>query len=191
MTINSRNNFTQRKIIRKQLIQVQHRSDFKKNFMRSLANDCNLIIISPFITAIKPWKSINEFAKFFLNKHSGTLSFVTRPPSHDQGLLDSSMADLLSAIGVNLIIRSQPPLHSKIYFFDYFTGDYTAYIGSANFTKGGFENNDESIVKIRSTDHKTSILKEVTRLTGNGAVPYNVWRSRNADQINNHRRNHE
>ena len=157
-------------------IDIQSRQVFQKSFLNSLTKNCNLTIISPFVTTIRPWKSIEDFAKFFLKRHSGDLILVTRPPGAAEGILDLTNAERLSAMGVDLRIRSRPPLHSKIYLFEYSSGEYTAYLGSANFTKGGFERNDESVARLRAAGNRAAIIKEVSRLTGQGAFPYDVWR---------------
>ncbi len=157
-------------------LQIQQTRAFQKSFHSSLTRQCRLTIISPFITAVKPWSSVLDFARFFLQRHGSGLTLVTRPPGADLALLSPADADGLANMGVDLKIRNKPTLHSKIYFFEYEQGDYTAYIGSANFTKGGFSTNDETVAQLRTASDKSEILKEVNRLKSKGAFPYHHWR---------------
>ncbi len=101
---------------------------------------------------------------------------VTRPPGSERETLSLQEAEILVGMGVDLKIRKQPPLHSKIYFFSFQEGDYTAFVGSANFTIGGFERNDESVAFFRDARHRKIIDKEVDRLTKYGSLPFNHWR---------------
>lgn len=58
------------------------------------------------------------------------------------------------------ILRGQVFVHSKLYIID----GKVAYVGSANFTKAGFDYNYESVVKITDEDAIKQIYYEVKRL---------------------------
>ena len=157
---------------------MQQTKVFNMSFHRAIRRPCSLTIVSPFVTTIKPWKSILQFSHFFMARHSRPLTLITRPPSTGNGTLSDNEARALCNLGVNLKIRNQPPLHSKIYLFEYDIGDYAAFIGSANFTKGGFEINDETVVCLRFASKKADVLDEIRRFDGRGCFPFSIWQSR-------------
>jgi phosphatidylserine/phosphatidylglycerophosphate/cardiolipin synthase-like enzyme len=119
---------------------------------------------------------MSEFARFVLSRGETELMIVTRPPGSESETLSLEEAEVLVSLGVDLKIRCKPPLHSKIYFFSFIEGDYTAFVGSANFTKGGFERNDESIACFKDKQYRKTVNKELERLTQVGAFPYNYWK---------------
>jgi phosphatidylserine/phosphatidylglycerophosphate/cardiolipin synthase-like enzyme len=172
-------------------IEIEQTKLFRQSFNNSLTRPCKLTIVSPFVTAIKPWPSVLAFATFFLRRHTLGLTLVTRPPGTASALLSQNEAEQLENMGVDLKIRSQPTLHSKIYLFEYEQGDYTAFIGSANFTQGGFSNNDETVTKFRTANEKSAILREVKRLNGHGAFPYHYWRKITKSRQGLQRADHE
>lgn len=162
-----------------QTITIEQTRIFARSFHYAMSRQCNLTIVSPFITGFKPWNSILEFARFFIQRQSRPFTLITRPPVSADSVLSPSEAIGLAAMGIDLKIRNQPTLHSKIYLFEFDEGDYTAFIGSANLTRGGFERNDETVAKFRSANEKSEILAEIKRLNGLGAFPFEHWRSMN------------
>ncbi len=133
---------------------------------------------------MKGWGTVLEFAKFVISRGTERLEIVTCPPLADDHKQDSpnvitrNEAELISAEGVSLKIR-ETNLHAKLYYFEFDDPKrYAAFIGSANFTMGGFERNDETMVRIEHPDHHSEVLREVTRLSTFGSFPYHIWKTR-------------
>ena len=76
-------------------------------------------------------------------------------------------------------IRLKPNLHSKLYQFEFPDGDSAGFVGSANFTIGGFERNDETVAYFRNMEDNTLISKEFDRLNGHGSIPFIQWKALN------------
>ncbi|MGI9250141.1 MAG: restriction endonuclease PLD domain-containing protein [Pseudohongiellaceae bacterium] len=148
-----------------------------------MTRDCKLTIVSPYISAFGRWKSIIEFSRFFMARHARPYTLITRPPGPAGLTLDQAIK--LCNMGIDLRIRTRPPLHSKIYLFKYDDGDYTAFIGSANLTLGGFKRNDETVARFRFVSRKSEILTEVQRLSELGATPFENWKMKNRFDIKN------
>jgi len=152
---------------------------FRNRFFQSLQRRPNeLIIVSPFISTIPGFKKITHFARFVRSRDDATLLIVTRPPTSGRETITFEEATVLESLGVDLRIRTRPLLHSKVYRFQFSEGDYSAFVGSANLTIGGFERNDESVALFRDPGHRKTVDKEVDRLTSYGAFPFNSWKAR-------------
>lgn len=166
-------------------IRVHPTRQFASSFRALLAEGPSaLTIVSPFLTAVRGWGSVLHFSKFVLSRGTSKLEIVTCPPlSDNHGLewpncITQSEADLIEAAGVLLKIR-EPNLHSKVYYFEFADPKrYAAFIGSGNFTSGGFERNDETMVRIEHPDDHLEVLREVERLSAYGSFPYHIWKSR-------------
>lgn len=142
-----------------------------------------LTAISPFLGSLPDFSSVVEFARFFLRNDDSSFTLVTRPPRKrpemgTERVLDEAQAQALVTLGVDLRIRKGPPLHSKIYRFQLLGGAQVSFVGSANFTIGGFRNNDETVVFLASPPENTQVNREVARLVGPGAFPYTEWNIR-------------
>ena len=159
----------------KEDIKIEQTRVFCRSFSSALQRKCKLTLISPFVTDFGPWTSILHFANFFINRQERPFTLITRPPSNSNGRLNRNDAARLASLGIDLKFRSKPPLHSKVYLFEYDDGDYTAFVGSANLTRGGFERNDESVAKIRTSSERSTIVTEIARLNGRGAFPFEYW----------------
>ena len=170
---------------KKDSIKIEQTRVFCKFFSSALQRKCKLTLISPYVTDFGPWTSIIQFANFFISRQDRPFTLITRPPSDSNGRLNPNDAVRLSTLGIDLKFRSKPPLHSKVYLFEYDDGDYTAFIGSANLTRGGFERNDETVAKIRTSSERSSIVSEIERLNGKGAFPFEYWVTRSKRTIYN------
>jgi len=158
-------------------VEVLPTKSFKSKFLMSVGRcPVEMILISPYMGAIPGYSSSIDFARFVLSRDATRLMIVTRPPSSEKETLSVQEAEILERMGVDLRVRTQPPLHSKVYFFLFQEGDYSAFVGSANFTIGGFKRNDESVAFFRDVGHRTVIDKEVRRLTTFGAFPFSQWK---------------
>ena len=81
-------------------------------------------------------------------------------------------------LGVDLRFRHSPPLHSKVYWFQYREGDEEAFVGSANMTTGGLSRNDETVARFLEAADITKVTRELDRLSGLGTLPFRLWRAR-------------
>lgn len=136
-----------------------------------------LKIVSPFITAFPPYKRTSDFCVDAIKRGVSKILIVTRPPESDVATLTKIEADLLVNNGVDLRIRTSPTLHSKIYVFLYEANRFAAFVGSANFTKGGFVDNDETVTFIQKLDDRLPVFREIERLEKQGAFPYSHWKT--------------
>lgn len=166
-------------------IRVHPTRQFSASFRSLLAEGpAALTIVSPYLTPVRGWNSVLHFSKFVLSRGTEKLEIITCPPlKDDHGLerpnyITQSEADLLEAEGVSLKIREKN-LHAKLYYFQFEEPRrYAAFIGSSNFTLGGFERNDETMVRIEHPDDHPEVLREVQRLSTHGSFPYYIWKSR-------------
>ena len=119
-----------------------------------------------------------DFARLVLREDDTTLQIVTRPPStsNDTTTLTKIQAEALSTLGVDLLIRMSPLLHSKVYQFNFREGDRASFVGSANFSRGGLELNDESVAFFQSEGENDRVKAELDRLRGKGTKPYHLWK---------------
>jgi phosphatidylserine/phosphatidylglycerophosphate/cardiolipin synthase-like enzyme len=164
--------------------EVLYTRTFRSYFFESVRRvPLKMILISPFITRIPGYARTTEFARLVLSRGDTELMIVTRTPCSGSETLSIEEAEVLVGLGVDLKIRCQPPLHSKVYFFSFIEGDYAAFVGSANFTLGGFERNDESIAFLRDERYRKTVNKELERLTQVGAFPYNHWKIKLATEV--------
>ena len=107
----------------------------------------SLRVAAPYVGKIPGFGSIVALAQSIM--HSGCKKFqlITAPPESEAGSIRLSEAELISQMGVDVMILNR--LHSKIYQFGFPEGDQAAFVGSANFTAGGFERNYETVAFFR------------------------------------------
>lgn len=166
-------------------VRVYATRQFSSSFRSLLAEGPSVLtIVSPYLTPVRGWQSLLQFSKFVLSRGTDRLEIVTCPPlSDDHGqtnpnIITRSEADLLEAEGVSLKIRDNN-LHAKLFYFEFDDPKrYAAFIGSSNFTLGGFDRNDEVMVQIQHPDDQSEVLKQVSRLSGYGSFPYHIWKSK-------------
>lgn len=166
-------------------VKVLPTRQFSTSFRTLLAEGPSaLTIVSPFLTPVKGWASVLQFSKFVLSRGTSKLEIVTCPPLNDNhgmawpNCITLSEAELIEAEGVSLKIR-ETNLHAKLYYFEFEEpARYAAFIGSSNFTAGGFERNDETMVRIEHPDDREEVRREVARLSTQGSFPYQIWKSR-------------
>ena len=150
-------------------------------FLNSLSRELtSLSIVSPFVTALPGFQSpLYFFQHLSMRLPEIQLQLVTRPPNDKKGQVLSWLeAEQIANIGVELLIRPAPTLHSKVYYIKYRDGDGSSFVGSANFTRGGFERNDETIAFWRRGEDNYEVEKEVARLAGPGSVTFLQWKVR-------------
>lgn len=137
-------------------------------------------IAVPFIGKIPGFGNIANFARIILKENNVSMELITRPPDTDKATITEAMAEVVVDLGVELLVRQSPPLHSKIYQVTFANGNRAAYVGSANLTDGGFNRNDETMALLMSVDENRKVELELDRLSRYGALPYRLWKTKNA-----------
>ena len=156
--------------------EILHTRLFKNRFMDCLSRrPLSLQVAVPYIGKIPPFPSIVELSRTFLSGGHELFQIVTRPPNSGNGTIRLDHANLIVALGVDLMIRKK--LHSKVYQFTFPEGDRAAFVGSANLTAGGFERNDETIAFFRGKADNDAVAVELDRISGYGAVEFAQWKS--------------
>ena len=161
------------------MVEILNTRRFKDEFLRSLSREfAELSIVSPFVNPIPGFDSTHKFFSFLSGRYpEASLSLVTRPPNDRRpDVLSWQAAELIASIGVDLKIRPNPTLHSKVYYFRYVEGDSSSFVGSANFTKGGFERNDETMAFWRRGESNAKVESELARLSGRGSYDFMDWK---------------
>lgn len=161
-------------------VEILPTRSFKRAFLQCVGRKpCALRVVSPFIGKLPAFRDIVNFSRTMLQYENCTLQVVTGPPGHQNETLTSTQADAIVLLGVDLLIRTSPWLHSKIYHFEFQEGIQTAFIGSSNFTLGGFERNDETMAMLQGSIDNQRVQAELERLTGRGSMPYSSWKALN------------
>ncbi|MCV2881889.1 phospholipase D family protein [Actibacterium sp. XHP0104] len=159
---------------------VLHTKDFTRRFVSSLSEEISLLMIcSPYFGKLpEPFKDVEEFCRFANRRGVEKIQIVTGPPGGHTSLpIDTARA--LSALGVEIYIRSKPYLHAKMYHFEYAKGYFRSFVGSANFTIGGMANNHELVTEMEGVGDATPCHREIARLRDNGgAISYQSWLQR-------------
>ena len=153
---------------------------FKTSFLRCVGrHPITLRVASPFIGKIPGVGSVVDFARVLLKEPNRKIQLTTLPPGRGNDVVSLEQAEALSVLGVDLRFRSSPPLHSKVYQFEFLEGDRAAFIGSANFTTGGFQRNDETVSLFRDQKDNEKVKAELDRLSGVGSIPFHIWKIQN------------
>ena len=165
---------------RRPSIQVLSTRHFRRAFLAGLSREIEKVtIVSPFVTPIPGFTSTHDFFRNLANRMPhASLDFVTAPPNDRMlNVLSWREANLIEQLGVTLVIRPNK-LHAKVYYLRYPEGDSSSFVGSANFTKGGFETNDETIAFWRRSMPDAEMERELLRLTGPGSYTLFQWKTR-------------
>lgn len=159
-------------------VEILPTRSFKREFLQCVGRRPSSIrVVSPFIGKLPAFRDIVNFSRIMLQYGNCTLQVVTRPPGSRNDTLTNTQADAIVHLGVDLLIRTSPWLHSKIYHFEFREGNQTAFVGSANFTLGGFERNDETMAMLRDRIDNERVQAELERLCGWGSMPYPNWKA--------------
>ena len=151
---------------------------FRREFMQCIGRRPTATrVVSPFIGKLPAFQNILEFARDLLRSETSTFQVVTQPPGTGSNRLTHAQAEAIVRLGVDLLVRSSPTLHSKIYHFRFADGGQTAFVGSANFTLGGFNRNDETMAMMMHAVHNHAVSVELDRLSGRGSTPYSLWKA--------------
>ncbi len=155
--------------------------NFKNKFFECLQlHPISLRIASPFIGQLPSFKTVIRFTQFFLREENKSFQLITCPPidNENEKYISKRYAEVMVKLGVDLLIREKPTLHSKVYQFVYDRNIKISFVGSANFTKGGFERNDETVSMFRDPIINKKVSEELNRLSGFGSLSYYAWKLR-------------
>lgn len=154
---------------------------FAKLFWRLVGlGPSSLVVVSPFVGGFKMFPGVVEFTRYLLRGGDCAFTLVTRPPRKSsvegwEGIITQADAEVMALLGARLVIRPKPLLHSKVYQFSLPSGKIVGFVGSANFSRGGFERNDESVAVFSGTEENLSLSAEIARLMGPGSTDYGDW----------------
>lgn len=159
---------------------------FRSRLIGSLSEEiASIAICSPYFGLLpQPFSNVLGFCTFLKRRSEPEITIITRPPSIDQSALTLEIARLLDLDGVKLLIRSDPYLHAKFYHIRYVKGHFRSFVGSANFTRGGLEKNDELMAELEGVGNNTPCDREVARLIGPGALSLQAWAAKTKTSIN-------
>lgn len=159
---------------------LYHTREFRKRFISSMSPAIShAVICSPFFDKLPhPFGDVLGFCKFLNIRGTSSIHIITRPPGSDPQAMTRETAKLLSAQGVEIFIRATPYLHAKMYHFEYEQGFFRTFVGSANFTMGGFERNHELVTEMEGVGTTSPCHVEIARMAQTGALTYNAWVAR-------------
>ena len=170
---------------REPLVEVLHTREFTRAFLGSLSREIQkMTIVSPFVTPIPGFRSPLEFyINLATRMPNASFEIVTSPPNDSKhNVFAWYEAKLIAQLGVSVMIRPSK-LHSKVYYVQYPEGDSSTFVGSSNFTKGGFQTNFETVAHWRRSQPDLEIERELARLAGPGSYDLLQWSVRTAGKV--------
>ena len=152
--------------------------NFCNSFFRHISLAKRIRIAAPYVGRVPGYGTLADFVRSVLQDDQTSLELITCPPGTANGTISEETADAIVALGVELLIHSTPPLHSKVYQVTFKNDNKAAYVGSANFSRNGLKNNDETMALLLSIDENRQVERELDRLSsGYGTVPYGQWKA--------------
>jgi len=151
---------------------------FYQRFISSFSEGVERVCIcSPFFDKLPtPFDNIIGFCRFLQQREVDKIVIITRPPGSDKQAMTVETARYLDAQGVEFAIRAKPYLHAKMYHLEFKRGYFRSFIGSANFTMGGLERNQEIVAEMEGVGPASPCERELARLlSDNGAMTFPVW----------------
>lgn len=150
---------------------------FREQFITSFNEPVDTILLcSPFFDKLPaPFDNILEFCALMQRRGAASIQIVTRPPTGKDSTLGISVAKQLNEMGVRIFVRPRPYFHAKFYHIEYVTGRFKTFVGSANFTTGGFERNYELMAELQGSGNESACHREIARMRDVGAMPYEAW----------------
>lgn len=158
---------------------ILHTRSFRKLFWSLVGQGpTDMAIVSPYLGGLPEFDSTVAFAQYVMRVAGTSLTLITRPPlgGGADGIITETEANGLEALGVNLLVRQAPLLHSKVYRMTFGNGKQVGFVGSANFSLGGFCRNDETVAFFAASADNERIAYELARLGGEGTIAYAEWR---------------
>ncbi|MER9203062.1 phospholipase D-like domain-containing protein [Mesorhizobium sp. M0933] len=137
----------------------------------------HMVVCSPFFDKLPaPFNDLLGFCSFLNRRGTDSINIITRPPGADPQAMKLDVARRLAAQGVRIFIRASPYLHAKVYHFEYRKGYYRTFIGSSNFTVGGFERNHEVVSEVEGVGVGSACHREIARMEElGGAQTFEAW----------------
>jgi phosphatidylserine/phosphatidylglycerophosphate/cardiolipin synthase-like enzyme len=156
---------------------LHHTRSFRNSFISALSDPIESIVIcSPFFDGLpEPFKDIFGFCAFMQRRGTEKIQIITRPPGCDRQAMTLETAKSLAAHDVEIFIRKSPYLHAKMYHFEYMRGNFRSFVGSANFTLGGFERNYEIVAEMHGAGKASPCHREIAQMQSTGAVTFQAW----------------
>lgn len=160
--------------------EVHYTRSFRERFITSLSEVIDSVTIcSPYFGELPPpFNTVFDFCIGLKRRGVDKIQIITRPPGADKTALPLELAQRLAADDIEIFIRCRPYLHAKLYHFEYAKGYFRSFVGSSNFTKGGFERNTELMTEMEGIGDSSPCHREIARLRDMGALPYAAWLAR-------------
>lgn len=160
--------------------EVHYTKSFRKRFITSLSEVIDQVVIcSPYFDLLPaPFNTVFDFCIDLKKRGVEDIQIITRPPGSDQTALPIDLAKKLAAEDIEIFIRTKPYLHAKLYHIEYRKGYFRSFVGSSNFTKGGFERNSELMTEMEGVGDGTPCHREIARLRDMGALTWTAWLAR-------------
>ena len=155
---------------------------FYRRFLSSFSEGvASVAICSPYFDKLpSPFGNIITFCRFMQQREVDKITIITRPPGCDRSAISRDTARLLDGQGVEIVIRTSPYLHAKVYHLEFRKGWFRSFIGSANFTVGGLERNQEVMAEVEGVGPLAPCQREIARLlSDNGAMSFPHWTQKN------------
>ena len=158
--------------------EILHTRKFARQFRQQiLLNPTFIRIAVPFLGNVPGYGTLADFVRIALRSGGTSMDLITRQPGQNDGTITTQMADVIVALGVNLLIRKTPLLHSKVYQVGFADGRRASFVGSSNLSTGGLKTNDETMALLLSVEENQKVKLELDRLTDFGAMPYTQWKA--------------
>ena len=152
--------------------------EFYRRFLSSLSDPIREIVIcSPYFGQLPaPFMDVRQFCAQQQRRGVASIRIITRPPGKESTSLPISVAKDLVTSGVEVFVYTSPYLHAKLYHFEYRKGYFRSFVGSSNFSIGGFRNNHELVAEMEGVGRNSPSHREIERmLNSNGTVKYEAW----------------
>lgn len=160
------------------LTDVLYTKEFYRRFLYSLSEPIRQIVIcSPYFDSLpEPFRDVAYFCEFQKRKGVDCIRVITRPPGRGGSSLSVDSAKRLAMNDVELYVFMNPNLHAKLYHLEYRKGYYRSFVGSSNFTLGGFRRNHELVAEMEGVGNNSPCHREIERMLGSGGtMSYAAW----------------
>ncbi|MDE0028394.1 MAG: phospholipase D-like domain-containing protein [Deltaproteobacteria bacterium] len=160
---------------------VLYTKEFYRRFLYSLSEPISkLVICSPYFDKMpEPFRDIVYFCEFQRKKGVDVIRVITRPPGHGNSVLSVEAAKRLAVNDVEVFVLTNPFLHAKLYHMEYRKGHFRSFVGSSNFTLGGFRRNHELVAEMEGVGVNSPCHREIERMLNSaGTIRYEAWLAR-------------
>ena len=157
---------------------VHFTRQFYHRFLSSLSDPIREIVIcSPYFGKLPaPYSDVVAFCVHQQRRGVESIRVITGPPGKRSTAMPVPVARELVTKKVEVFVYMNPILHAKLYHIEYRKGYFRSFVGSSNFTIGGFENNHELMAEMEGVGLNSPCHREIERmLKSNGTVTYEAW----------------